>query len=144
MQRDVRSAEPLLDRLSHGMQVHDLGAVPCAVVPGPRCEPDGSNAVLEPQPAHHLHGIRVELDASTHTAKGGSLLVDLRGEPELTQGGSSSKSCNAGTHNGNCGRVPRHNALRSAKHLRKKRKPRRKQPTWHFFSFRKSKFEMAL
>jgi len=111
MQRNVRSAKAPLDCVPHGMQVRDLGAVPCAVVPDLGCEPEGTNALLEPEAAHHLHRIRVELDACTHAGEGGSLLVDLRSEPELAQGGGSSESRDAGAYYGYCRRVPRHNAL---------------------------------
>src|ERR1700730_11166483 len=111
MQRNVRSAKAPLDCVPHGMQVRDLGAVPCAVVPDLGCEPEGTNALLEPEAAHHLHRIRVELDACTHAGEGASLLVELRGDPELARGGGSGESRDAAASYGYGRRVPRHNAL---------------------------------
>ena len=85
MQRNVGRAEALLDLGAHRVQIGDLARVPLAIVSDLRREPDTSDALLEPEAAHHFHRVGIQLQAGADPGERLRLLVDVDLEPDPSQ-----------------------------------------------------------
>ncbi len=100
MERNIRRAEALLDRISHRMKVGDLAGIPYAVVADLRRKAGAADAIFEAKPAEQLHGVRVQLNAGADARERVGLLVDHRRDADLAQGCGRGQPGNARADDG--------------------------------------------
>src|SRR5262245_26295386 len=74
-----------------------LAVLPVAIVPRTRIESVGAQAVLEPQPAQHVHGVAADLDAGTEPRELFGLLVDRDLVADLAHSGGSGEPTHTGS-----------------------------------------------
>ena len=95
--RQIGRAVARLDRAPERVVVGDRAGDAVAVERGRRPVRDLSHAVLDAEPAVHLHGVRALLQAGADAGEPVGLLVDLRFEAALVQGGRDRQSADAGS-----------------------------------------------
>ena len=108
MQRNVGRAEAALDRVSHRMRIGDLARIPFAVVSDFGGESDAADVPLEPEPAQHLHGVGIHLDAGADAGECRRLLIDVGAKADFAQRRGSRQSGNPGADDRDRGRRVRH------------------------------------